>query len=81
MVPKANTTEQHLVIDYKVLNKMLTPDRYSLPHLLTVYKLLHGSSIFSTVDLKSTFHRAPIAPEDNHNEDSSWSLCFYENPF
>ena len=66
VVPKANTTELLLVGDYKVLNKMLTPDRYHLPHLRTAYKLLHGSNIFSTVDLKSAFHHVPIAPEDVH---------------
>ena len=64
VVPKANITELLLVGDYKVLNKMLNPDRYPLPHLRTAYKLLHGSNTFSTVDLKSAFHHVPIAPED-----------------
>ena len=50
--------------DYKVLNKMLNPDRYPLPHVCTAYKLLHGNILFSTVDLKSAFHHVPIAPED-----------------
>ena len=66
VVPKANTTELRLVGDYKVLNKMLTPDRYPLPHLHPAYKLLHGSNIFSTVDLESAFHHVLIAPEDVH---------------
>ena len=35
VVPKANSTELHLVGDYQVLNKMLTPDRYLLPNLHT----------------------------------------------
>ena len=47
VVPKANTTELHLVSDYKVLNKMLAPDHYPLLHLLTAYELLHDSNIFS----------------------------------
>ena len=66
VVPKTNTTELRLEGDYKVLNKMLTPHRYPLPNLRTAYKLLHGSNIFSTVDLKSAFHHVPIAPEDVH---------------
>ena len=45
---------------------MLTPDRYPLPHLRTAFELLHGSNIFSTVDLKSAFHHVPIAHEDVH---------------
>ena len=64
VVSKANTIELRLVSDYKVSNKMLTPD--TLPHLRTAYKLLHDSNIFSTVDLKSAFHHVPIAPEDVH---------------
>ena len=66
VVPKANTTELRLGGDYKAWNKMLTPDRYPLPHLRTAYELLHGSNIFSTVDLKSAFHHVPIAPESVH---------------
>ena len=66
LVSKANTTELRLVGDYKVLNKMLTSGSYPLPHLRTAYELLHGSNIFSTVDLKSAFHHVPIALEDVH---------------
>ena len=66
VVPKANSSELRLVGDYKILNKMLTPDRYPLPNLRTAYELLYGSRIFSTVDLKSAFHHVPVAPEDIH---------------
>ena len=66
VVPKANSSELRLVGDYKILNKMLTPDRYPLPNLCTAYELLYGSRIFSTVDLKSAFHHVPVAPEDIH---------------
>ena len=45
VVPKAITTELRLVGDYKVLNKMLTPDRCPLPNCRTAYKLLHGSDM------------------------------------
>ena len=66
VVPKANSTELRLVGDYKVLNKMLTPDRYPLPNLRTAYELLYGSQYFSTLDLKSAFHHISVAPEDVH---------------
>ena len=39
VVPKANSTELRLLGDYKVLNKMLTPDRYPLPNLPDRYPL------------------------------------------
>ena len=65
-VPKANSTELRLVGDYKVLNKILSLDRYPLLNLLTAYELLYDSHYFSTLDLKSAFHYIPVAPEDVH---------------
>ena len=65
-VPKPNSNELRLVCDYKIFNKMLTLDRYPLPNLRTAYELLHGSQIFSTIDLKSAFHHVSVAPEDLH---------------
>ena len=52
--------------DYKVLMKMLTADCYPLPNFCMACKLLHGSNIFSTIDLKSAFHHVPVASEDVH---------------
>ena len=40
VVLKANSTELRLVGNYKVLNKMLTPNRYPLPNLRMAYELL-----------------------------------------
>ena len=66
IIPKPNSTELRLVGDYKILNKMLTPDRCPLPNIHTAYEVLHGSQIFSTIDLKSAFYNVPVAPEDLH---------------
>ena len=84
VVPKANTTELGLLGDYKVLNKMLTSDRYFLSHLCTAYELLRGINIFSTVDLKSAFHHVPIAPEDVHKTTArtpAGAYAFMRTPF
>ena len=84
VVPKPNSTELRLVGDYKILNKMLTPDRYSLPNLRTAYELLHGSQIFSTIDLKSAFHHVPVAPEDLHKttiRTTVGAFAFTRTPF
>ena len=84
VVPKANTTELGLLGDYKVLNKMLTSDRYFLSHLCTAYELLRGINIFSTVDLKSAFHHVPIAPEDVHKTTARTPVgayAFMRTPF
>ena len=84
VVPKANSTELCLVGDYKVLNKMLTPDRYPLPNLHMAYELLYDSQYFSALDLKSAFYHIPIAPEDVHKttiKTAVGALAFTRTPF
>jgi len=84
VIPKANSRELRLVGDYKILNKMLTPDRYPLPYLRTAYELLHGSKYFSTIDLKSAIHHIPVAPEDVHKttlQTPVGAFAFTRTPF
>ena len=84
VVPKAKSTELRLVGDYKVLNKMLTPDKYPLPNLRTAYELLYGSLYFSTLALKSAFHHIPVALEDVHKttiETPVGAFAFTRTPF
>ena len=50
--------------DYRQLNARTIPDAYSVPHLHSFNTLLHGTAIYTTLDIKKAFHHIPIAAED-----------------
>ena len=63
MVPK-KTGDWRPCGDYRALNSRTIPDRYSLPFLTDCNHMLHGSRIFSKIDLLKAFHQIPIREED-----------------
>jgi len=63
MVPKADGSWRPCG-DYRRLNAMTTPDRYSIPNLMTIHHKLAGAKIFSRLDLVKAYHFIPVAPED-----------------
>ena len=62
MAPKRDTWR--VVGDYRALNKDTIRDTYPLPYLHDFTLHLHGTRIFSNVDLKDAFHQLPIREED-----------------
>jgi hypothetical protein len=50
--------------DYRALNARTCPDQYSVPHIQDFARALHGTTVFSTVDLVRAFNQIPIAQED-----------------
>ena len=46
------------------MNQVTRKDRYPLPHVADVVDGMQGTSIFSTIDLKSGFHQILVNPED-----------------
>lgn len=50
--------------DYRALNAQTVPDRYPIPYLQDFTTILHGTSIFSKIDLQKAFHQVPIHPDD-----------------
>ena len=63
MVPKDDGTWRPCG-DYQRLNAITIGDRYPLPYLHDFASQLHGTTIFSKVDLIKGYHQVPVAPED-----------------
>ena len=61
---RKKTGDIRICVDYRELNKKTTKEAYPLPHLDEVQDRLSGSTIFSTLDLKSGYWQLPVNPAD-----------------
>lgn len=53
-----------LCVDYRKLNEKTIKDKFPLPRVEETFDVLHGSSIFSTLDLTSGYNQIEISEED-----------------
>ena len=52
--------------DFRALNAQTVVDAHPLPLLKDFTSKIHGSKVFSVVDLRSAFFNVPILPEHRH---------------
>jgi len=53
-----------LCVDYRQLNKMTIKNKYPLPRIHDLMDQLHGSSMFSKLDLQSGYHQILVKVDD-----------------
>ena len=53
-----------LVVDYRKLNALTEKNQHPLPNIWEQLKDLHGSEIYSQIDLNSGYYQIQMAPED-----------------
>ncbi|GJX19318.1 putative reverse transcriptase domain-containing protein [Tanacetum coccineum] len=53
-----------MCIDYQELNKLIVKNRYPLPRIDDLFDQLHGSSIYSKIDLRSGYHQLRVREQD-----------------
>ncbi|GKA36173.1 putative reverse transcriptase domain-containing protein [Tanacetum coccineum] len=53
-----------MCIDYQELNKLTVKNRYPLPRIDDLFDQLQGSSVYSKIDLRSSYHQLRFREED-----------------
>jgi hypothetical protein len=53
-----------MCIDYRALNEVTIKNKYPLPIIEDLFDQLRGASVFSKIDMRSSYHRLRIRPSD-----------------
>ena len=65
LVPKSGGSYR-ITGDYRLLNRQTTEDSYPIPFLANFTSSLHGSTVFSNLDLYKSYYQVPVAPKHRH---------------
>ena len=65
-------------MDFRSLNDLISSDKYPLPLISDIFDALKGSKYFTSLDLKSAYHRFPVLEEHQHKTASTWNDVQYK---
>jgi len=64
LLVKKKDGSSRLCVDYRQLNKMTIKNKYPLPRIDDLMDQLHGSAVFSKIDLRSGYHQILVKDDD-----------------
>ena len=81
-IPKKDHTGQKTLcrpcMDFRALNDLIKSDKYPLPLIHDIFTSLNGAKYFSSLDLKSAYHRFPVLTEHQHKTVFTWNNVQYK---
>ena len=72
-----NLTAVRVCLDPRKINEKLLDDNYLIPEIKSILNRLDGFSVFSTIDLASSYNQFEIVEEDREKTAFTWNNCQY----